>query len=323
MSKDIYYKNNINNAIFDDYNGNMITKPGDNLAARYEILKDIGNGAYGKVVKVLDHKYNKNLAIKIINSQSKYFNTGVHECDMLINLYKWYKKAELNFNDDFIPLMLKKYFQYNNHICLVFNLYEIDLYRYTNNNVFKYTEIVKISKDIFKALHFLKQNKLVHGDLKPENIMLTNDLRAVVIDYGLSFFETKNVIDIYIQTRYYRAPEVYFNLPINCTIDIWSMGCILYEMYYRRPLFKGKNEVEMINSYISCLDLPNKKYIKKVIKSTKNYINLQNYKNSHDNKLIDNINNNKINDLIRLCIKYESETRIIPDNALLHIFFNK
>jgi dual specificity tyrosine-phosphorylation-regulated kinase 2/3/4 len=329
--KEIYYKGpeDESQQPVDDINGDIIVKLGHQLMYRYEILTNIGRGAYGKVIKVIDHKYDKEMAIKIIKSKSRFIETGKHECNILIHLNECYELDKLNFDSDFIPLLLYKYFKFNNHICMVFELYESDLYKYSCENQIQYKDIINISRDLFKGLRFLKGHKLIHGDLKPENIMLNKDMRAIIIDYGLSFFEPNNNKEMYIQSRYYRAPEVYFNIPIKCAIDIWSLGCIMYEMYYNKPLFRGKNESQMIVAYISCLGMPFSDYINFVHKQTRGRIDLYDYqhlsiptnKHIYNNKLIDNDENKNIHSLIRRCITYNWPSRIHPDTALKHDFF--
>jgi len=308
-------------------NGHMNINIGGELLSRYEIMKNIGEGSYGRVFRILDHKYKKKMAVKII--KHKYLDIGIQEKDVLINIYDWYEEENLSYETDFIPLILYKEFTINKHMCMVFQLYMTDLYDYSVNNTLEYNDIVLISRDLFKAIGFLRRHKFVHADLKPENIMLTKYMRAVIIDYGLSFFEKSAKTPMYIQSRYYRAPEIYFNIPIKCAIDTWSVGCIMYEMYYNKALFRGKNETEMIVSYISCLGMPFSEYIEMVLKKTKFKIDLYEYQHKsiptnkyiYNNKLIDDDKNININSLIRRCLTYNWPTRIMPDTALQHEFF--
>jgi serine/threonine protein kinase len=320
-----------------DSTGDVIAIKGDNICDRYEIIKEIGRGAFSKVFKVNDHKYNRDMAIKIVKAKSVYMETGIHECEILININKWILEdkiislsdLDLNSESEFVPLLLFKYFDYKKHICMVFRIYDIDLYYLYKNKNINYKEIVSITKDIFLAVKFLKKHQIVHGDLKPENIMITDKKRAVIIDYGLAFYENDNYFNDYIQSRYYRAPEVYFNMPVKHPIDVWSIGCILYEIYNKKPLFRGKNKTEMIVAYISCLGMPFSDYINKVIKSTNNKIDLYNYQYKripnnlyiYNNKLIDNQENELINSLIRKCVTYNSDMRLTPEKALEHDLF--
>ena len=102
--------------------------------------------------------------------------------------------------------------------------------------------IRRMALQILNALYFLHQNKIIHADLKPENILLKerNKSGIKVIDFGSSCFEG-NTIYTYIQSRYYRAPEVILGMPYDTKIDIWSFGCIIAELHLGYPLFSGDN----------------------------------------------------------------------------------
>ena len=83
---------------------------------------------------------------------------------------------------------------------------------------------------------------IVHCDLKPENVMLRQPNRSIikVIDFGSSCM-TDERIYTYIQSRFYRAPEVIMGLPYGTPIDMWSFGCILAELFTGYPLFPGES----------------------------------------------------------------------------------
>lgn len=97
------------------------------------------------------------------------------------------------------------------------------------------------------ALRFLRRLRIIHCDLKPENILLRHPSKSAitVIDFGSSCFEDEKVYT-YIQSRFYRSPEVMLGLPYSTAIDMWSLGCILAELYTGYPLFPGENEQEQI-----------------------------------------------------------------------------
>lgn len=100
--------------------------------------------------------------------------------------------------------------------------------------------IRKFAIQILNSLKFLKEQKIIHCDLKPENILLAEPQKSKIkiIDFGSSCFDHE-IIYSYIQSRYYRAPEVTLGVAYNSMIDVWSMGCILAELYLGTPLFPG------------------------------------------------------------------------------------
>ena len=81
--------------------------------------------------------------------------------------------------------------------------------------------------------------------MKPENILLKapNKSGIKVIDFGSSCFEAERIYT-YIQSRFYRAPEIILGIPYTPAIDMWSFGCVLAELYTGFPLFPGENEAE-------------------------------------------------------------------------------
>jgi serine/threonine protein kinase len=93
---------------------------------------------------------------------------------------------------------------------------------------------------ILASLRYLKHEAIIHCDLKPENILLKAPNRSAikVIDFGSSCLQDERIYT-YIQSRFYRSPEVILGMPYGTEIDMWSFGCILAELYTGYPLFPG------------------------------------------------------------------------------------
>ena len=85
----------------------------------------------------------------------------------------------------------------------------------------------------------------MHCDLKPENILLRHYNKAMVkiIDFGSSCFSHERVYT-YIQSRFYRAPEVILGIPYSFEIDMWSFGCVVCELINGMPIFPGASEAD-------------------------------------------------------------------------------
>ena len=92
---------------------------------------------------------------------------------------------------------------------------------------------------------------IIHCDLKPENILLKHPKRSnvKVIDFGSSCKSNKRMYT-YIQSRFYRSPEVILGLPYTVAIDMWSLGCILVEMYTGEPLFSGTDQIDQMRKIV-------------------------------------------------------------------------
>ena len=106
--------------------------------------------------------------------------------------------------------------------------------------------IRRFGVQILNALRFLRRQDTVHCDLKPENVLLCTPGRSAIklVDFGSACFEAQPAYT-YIQSRFYRSPEVLLGLPYHCAIDMWSFGCLLAELYTGNPLFPGESQIEL------------------------------------------------------------------------------
>lgn len=116
------------------------------------------------------------------------------------------------------------------------NLYE--LIKSHNFSGLESNFVKHIANQLLNCINFLQKNNIIHCDLKPENILLKdwNKTDIKVIDFGSSCFDNEKLY-AYIQSRYYRAPEVILGLGYNPQIDMWSYGCVLTEISTGMNLF--------------------------------------------------------------------------------------
>lgn len=107
------------------------------------------------------------------------------------------------------------------------------------------------------ALTGLSRARIVHCDLKPENVLLstTRNTKIKLIDFGSACFEDHTVYT-YIQSRFYRSPEVLFGIPYNKAIDIWSFGCICAELFLGLPIFPGGSEFDQVSRIVGVIGMP-------------------------------------------------------------------
>ena len=124
--------------------------------------------------------------------------------------------------------------------------------------------IRRFTKQLISTLVLLHSKKVIHCDLKPENILLVHPLHSEirVIDFGSSCFEHEKVYT-YIQSRFYRSPEVILGMSYGMPIDMWSLGCILAELYTGYPIFPGENEQEQLACIMEVFGPPEKHLIDK------------------------------------------------------------
>lgn len=124
--------------------------------------------------------------------------------------------------------------------------------------------IRRFTKQLLQTLILLQQHKVIHCDLKPENILLAHPVHSEikVIDFGSSCFENEKVYT-YIQSRFYRSPEVILGMSYGMPIDMWSVGCILAELFTGYPIFPGENEQEQLACIMEVFGPPEKHLIEK------------------------------------------------------------
>lgn len=139
---------------------------------------------------------------------------------------------------------------------LSLNLYE--LLKNTQFGGVSLNLIRKFAKQVLKALTFLARSDvdIIHCDLKPENILLRHPKKSgiKVIDFGSSCRSNKRMYS-YIQSRFYRSPEVMLGLKYSVAIDMWSLGCILAEMHTGEPLFSGSDQFDQMQKIVKLLGM--------------------------------------------------------------------
>ncbi len=136
----------------------------------------------------------------------------------------------------------------------------LNLYDFLKKNKFRGFSLNVIRKFAIQALYalkFLSQHRIIHCDLKPENILLKhpNKTGIKLIDFGSSCFENEKLYT-YIQSRFYRAPEIILGLNYSTQIDMWSFGCLLYELYTGQPIFPGESEHDQLLCMMEVLGVP-------------------------------------------------------------------
>lgn len=245
----------INNHGWDDENYDYILNSGETFNERYIIKERIGKGSFGQVVRALDTETNKDVAIKIIKSKKPFLMQARTEIELLSHLCEKDREDQNNI------VRLVTHFMYRNHQCLVFEMLSLNLYELLKNTQFggvSLNLIRKFAKQILKALSFLARPDvdIIHCDLKPENILLRHPKRSgvKVIDFGSSCKSNRRMYS-YIQSRFYRSPEVMLGLPYSVAIDMWSLGCILVEMHTGEPLFSGSDQFDQMQKIVKVLGM--------------------------------------------------------------------
>lgn len=259
-----------NNDGFDDEQGSYIHVIHDHLAYRYEVLKVIGKGSFGQVTKAYDHKTRSYVAVKIVRNEKRFHRQAAEEIRILELLRTHDTDNKMNIVHMF------EHFVFRSHICMTFELLSINLYELIKKNKFhgfSMQLVRKFAHSVLQCLDGLFRNRIIHCDLKPENVLLKQQGRSgvKVIDFGSSCFDHQCVYT-YIQSRFYRAPEVVLGARYGMPIDMWSLGCILAELATGTPLFAGEDEADQLACIIEVIGMPSKALLE-TCKRARHFVN--------------------------------------------------
>ncbi|OIW04666.1 hypothetical protein TanjilG_07801 [Lupinus angustifolius] len=238
---------------WDDAEGYYSYRFGEILDGRYEVTAAHGMGVFSTVVRAKNLKDGngepEEVAIKIIRSNDTMYKAGMDESVILKKLVG----ADLDDKRHCVRFLSS--FKYRNHLCLVFeslhmNMREV-LKKFGRNIGLKLTAVRTYAKQLFIALKHLRNCGVLHCDIKPDN-MLVNEAKNVLklCDFGNAMFAGKNEVTPYLVSRFYRAPEIILGLTYDHPLDMWSVGCCLYELYSGKVLFPGSTNNDMLRLHM-------------------------------------------------------------------------
>jgi dual specificity tyrosine-phosphorylation-regulated kinase 2/3/4 len=315
---------------YDDDRGDYHIREHDHIAYRYEILSGLGKGSFGQVIKVYDHKHQRALALKLIRNKKRFHHQALIEVKILEHLNKKDVTGQAKI------VRMYSYFYFRNHLCIAFELCGLNLYEYVKYNNFKGCSLDltrKFAVQLLSGLKLLEDQKIVHCDLKPENILLQDpankETDIKLVDFGSSCYENETVYT-YIQSRFYRSPEVILGHRYGLPIDMWSLGCILAEMHTGYPIFPGEDEAEQMQCFMEVLGVPPSHVLQDATRRDKFFDEFGNPKlkansrgrirhpGSRDLGRSVQSKDREFLSFIRACLQWDASTRITASEAISH-----
>uniref|UniRef100_A0A8D2LQ83 Homeodomain interacting protein kinase 4 n=1 Tax=Varanus komodoensis TaxID=61221 RepID=A0A8D2LQ83_VARKO len=224
----------------------------------YDVFEILGKGTFGEVVKSWKRSTGEMVAIKILKNDSYRSRIIKNELKLLQTM------SEVDTEAAHI-VQFHEFFHDELKFYLVFELLEQNLFDFQKEHNFSplaVRHIRTVTTQVLRALAKLKELSIIHADLKPENIMLVDQVRfpfrVKVIDFGSAsiFSEVRYVKEPYIQSRFYRAPEILLGLPFCEKVDVWSLGCVMAELHLGWPLYPGNNEYDQIRYICETQGMP-------------------------------------------------------------------
>uniref|UniRef100_A0A1B0GAL7 Protein kinase domain-containing protein n=2 Tax=Glossina TaxID=44049 RepID=A0A1B0GAL7_GLOMM len=285
----------------------------------FQKIEKIGEGTYGVVYKGRNKITGQIVAMKKIRLESDdegIPSTAIRE----ISLLKELKHPNI--------VCLEDVLMEENRLYLIFEFLSMDLKKYMDSLPSEKSmdsELVRsYLYQIMSAILFCHRRRVLHRDLKPQNLLIDKNGIIKVADFGLgrSFGIPVRIYTHEIVTLWYRAPEVLLGSPrYSCPVDIWSIGCIFAEMATRKPLFQGDSEIDQLFRMFRILRTPTEEIWPGVT-------SLPDYKNTFpcwsSNQLTNQLKNLSSEglDLIQKMLIYDPVHRISAKDVLEHPFFD-
>ncbi|OJD39764.1 serine threonine-protein kinase prp4 [Diplodia corticola] len=249
--------------VWDDPQGYYKVILNELLDDRYEVQSRLGKGVFSEVVRAKDIRTGDIVAIKIIRNDEILRKAGVKEIEMLEKL------IDNDPEDKRHCIRLERSFDHKHHLCMVFehlsiNLREV-LKKFGRDVGLHLKAVRSYAQQMFVSLSLLRKCNIVHADIKPDN-MLVNENRTIlkICDLGSAADISECEVPAgLLVSRFYRAPEIMLGIPHDYGIDMWAVGCTLFELYTGKILFTGRDNNQMLRSIQECRGKLSPKLLKK------------------------------------------------------------
>lgn len=272
------------------------------IKEKYKIIKEIGNGSFGKVFLVENVQNNEFYALKRLKREE------IIKSNYLYSAY-WKELEVMKECECENSVRLIENFVTNQNLNIVMELCDEDLEKWIDKYKGNVSEniIKSILIELNNTFKLMSEKNIVHRDLKLKNIMIKynknkefydNNLnfKPKLIDFGFSkILDESDITKTMLGTPATMAPEIIRHLPYTCKCDIWSLGIIIYQMLFKQHPFRGRNENEILKVILSC---------------------------QGNFKIPDNLSiSDTLNDLLRKMLIIDPNKRISWEEYLSHDFF--
>lgn len=257
---------------YDDHKKQYHAIANDHIKYRYQIISYAGGGTFSSVYRCFDHKLGIPVAVKVIRSKPDCLQNAEIEAKIQSQIHGKHS------------VKLIESFSFRGHYCLSLELLYTNILQIAESKRYQQLPPDTVRHITFQMLLSLREmasKGIVHADIKPENILTNDDslLNTKIADFGTACF-TEDQKYPYIQSRYYRAPEVLYGMKYGPQIDMWSLGCVVFELISGQILYSAHDEEELTKMHILSIGSPPPE----VYKNSKKWNQYQSLFNTLDNE---------------------------------------
>ena len=293
----------------------------------FRILGKLGEGSFAEVFKVKSTR-NNTTSFYAIKRLKKRFRS----IDEVNHLPEITACQSLQGHPNVVRLFDVLFDSANGYVALVFELLDYNLYEYVKirNRPCDERQALLFIYQLLKPIAYMHSKNLFHRDIKPENCMINKTtLELKLVDFGSCRFDDHNsnsdkYFTEYVSTRWYRAPEcILTSGSYGKAVDIWAVGCMLYELLTTRPLFPGKHELDQINRIHQIVGSPSRETLSQFKKNPNNQISFSfpSRQPQDFSKMLPPYITKDTVDLLKKLLTYDPHERITAAEALSHPAF--
>ncbi|XP_052893170.1 cyclin-dependent kinase 6 [Anopheles moucheti] len=294
--------------------------------SNYEELGVIGTGAYGTVYRARDLKNSGTIValkkVRVALTEDGVPMSTLREIFMLKQLDTFGHPNVVKLLDVCQGPRLEREGQLV--LFLVFEHLDHDLDEYMKRlppKGMSPNTIQRLSREMLTGIDFLHSHRIIHRDLKPQNLLISSDGHLKLADFGLAkTYDFEMKLTTVVVTLWYRAPEVLLGEAYNSSVDIWSAGCIIAEMFQRQALFPGTAECNQLEKIFELTGRPTEAQWPKGISIVRENFRPTKRREPREfcPKLCDNAN-----DLLRSMLAYNRHERPSARQCLNHAYFTQ
>ena len=289
----------------------------------YTRIKSIGQGSFSVVFHVIENSTNHSYAMKILSSKFGSIEQIKSNDEVELMVHCGQHPNIVSLHDIIYEPAVGR-------LSLVMDLMDFNMLDYLQRErkgKLSMQESLIYTYQLLNALQHVHSRGIIHRDIKPENIFINpQSMELKLGDFG----SARNMIidrplSEYVATRWYRPPECLMTAGVyGPPIDIWAVGCILYELMTGMPLFPGKNQIDQINRIHRCLGSPTPEMLEKLCPPDKlkniQFLTFEKPRKEFERRLP--AASPEVIDLLKKLLEYVPSERITAEDALKHKAFS-